>query len=167
MNDSAKRIARLALMTALGMVLLFFTRIIPSGRLGLMVLASFPVCVALMMYGPGWASGVFAVTAILGFLLIPGPVAIGYSAFFGYYPIVKSFFERSRNRNLCWCLKFLLYAVVFAVYWFAAPALFGTAAQALPWLVLFLIGAAVFAVYDRCYSLVIRFYIEKIARYIP
>ncbi len=51
MNSNAKRIARLAVMTALGAVFLLLTGLIPAGRLGLMVIASFPVCVALMLYG--------------------------------------------------------------------------------------------------------------------
>ena len=128
-----------------------------------MAVASFPVCMALMMYGAGWAAGVFAVTAALGFLLFPGVTAIGYAAFFGYYPIVKSFFERIPKKTMGLIAKYLLYACVFAVYWFAAEAL--VPAGALPWYVLFVLGAAAFAVYDWAYSLIIRLYLNKLARY--
>ena len=166
MSGSAKRVALLGAFTALGTVLLLLTRALPAGRLGLMVLASFPVCAALLRFGPGWAAGVFAVTATLAFLLLPGAVAIGYAAFFGYYPIVKSLCERYRRRWLGWGLKLAVYAAAFAVCWLAARALFGED-SALPWKVLLPLGAVVFALYDWCYSVVIRYYVEKIARYIP
>ena len=167
MTEPAKRVTRLAVLTALGVVLLLLVHVVPSGRLGLMLLASFPVCAALMMVGPVWAAAVFALTALLGFLLFPGTTAIGYAAFFGYYPIVKSLLERLKNRGFSFALKFVLYAAIFAVYWFLARAMFSGADAVLPWYAVFLLGAAAFAVYDFCYSIVIRFYLEKIARYIP
>lgn len=164
MNGRVKRIARLSVLAALGVVLLLLTSAVPAGRLGLMALASFPVCAALMLYGPAWAGGLFAVTAALGFLLFPGATAIGYAAFFGYYPVVKSFFERLKSKWAGWALKYILYTAAFAGYWFLARAIFG-AVEALPWYLLYLLGAAAFWVYDWCYSLIIGFYIEKIARY--
>ncbi len=165
MSSGAKRIARLAVMTALGAIFLLLTGVVPAGRLGLMVIASFPVCVSLMLYGPAWATGVFACTAGIGFLLISGPVAIGYAAFFGYYPIVKSLCERCRSVWLAWGLKYAVYFLGFAICWFLANALFAGAVSILPWWAVLLIGAAVFAVYDFCYSLAIRFYIDRLARY--
>lgn len=166
MEEPVKRVARLALLTALGTAILLLTNLVPAGRLGLLAVASFPVCAALMMYGPGWAFGVFAVTALLGFLLFPGTTAVGYVAFFGYYPIAKSLFERCRSLWLCRGLKLVLYVCVFIVYWLAARAIFGDAVQTLPWYVLCPAGLAVFAVFDWCYSQLIRMYIEKIARYV-
>ena len=165
MSRSAKRIARLAALAALGVVLLLLTGVMPAGKLGLMAIASLPVCAALMMYGRAWAAGVFAVTAILGFLLFPGTTAIGYALFFGYYPIAKSVFERVRGAWQPWALKLALFAAAFGAYWFLARALFSGADELLPWYALFLIGAVVFFVYDWCYSLIIRFYLDKIARY--
>ena len=165
MSGPARRIARLAVLTALGVVLLLLTNVIPAGKLGLMAVASVPVCMALMLYGYSWSAGVFAATAILGFLLFPGTTAIGYALFFGYYPIVKSLFERMRGAWQPWVLKLALYAAAFTAYWFLARALFSGADAILPWYAVFLIGAVVFVVYDWCYSLIIRFYLDRIARY--
>lgn len=165
MKASSRRLARLAVLAAVGTVLLLLAHVIPAGRLGLMVIAGFPVCMALMMYGRGWAAGVFAVTAALGLLLFPGTASIGYAAFFGYYPILKSVFERLHKRALGWGLKYALYTAAFAAYWLLADALFSVGAAVLPWYAVYLLGAAVFWVYDRCFSLVIRFYIDKLARY--
>ena len=167
MNDSAKCVARLAVLTALGVVLLLLTNVVPAGKLGLMALASLPVCVSRMMYDGKRAAGVFAVTAVLGFLLFPGTTAIGYALFFGYYPIAKSLFERVHGTWQPWALKFALYAAAFTAYWFLAGALFSGADGILPWYIVFAVGAVAFILYDFCYSLIIRFYLEKIARYFP
>ena len=165
MNERTRRLARLAIMTALGTVLLLLGAVLPAGRLALVALASLPVCVALMMYGAKWSVGVFALTALLGALIYPGAAAIMYIAFFGFYPIAKSFFERLHSPWAEWGCKYALYLAAFAVYWTMAKALFSFTGKELPWFVLLPLGAAVFWLYDRAYSGLIRFYIVKIARY--
>ncbi len=167
MTDRTKRAARLGILTALGTVLLFLTGIIPTGRLWLMLIASLPVGAALMMYGWGWALGVFAVTAALSGLLFPNGAVALYALFFGYYFVAKSLFERLHAAWLGWVLKYALYAAVFMVVYLLLGQILTAGAVVLPWYALFLIGAAAFAVYDWCCSVVIRFYIEKIARYFP
>lgn len=165
MSGSAKRAARLAVLTALGVIFLLLARVVPSGRLGLMVLTSFPVCLSLMLYGTGWAFGVFAVTAVLGLILFPGAVTILYLLFFGYYPIAKSLFERLHSRVLCLVLKLALYAAVFAGAYLLAAPIGLTVSGLLPWYFLLPLGAVVFMIYDWCYSQVIRLYLDKFARY--
>ena len=165
MNDRTKRLARLAIMTALGTVLLLLGSALPVGRLALIALASLPVCVALMMYGAKWALAVFALTALLGALIYPGAAAIMYTVFFGYYPIAKSLFERLHSPWAEWGGKYALYVAVFVVYWLLAKALFTFTGSELPWFALFPLGAVVFWLYDRAYSGLIRFYIVKISRY--
>ena len=164
MNASAKRIAYLSVFAALGAVLVFLADILPTGRLALLALASLPVCAALMMFGIPWSAGVCVVTGLLGFLLFPGTAAVGYAGFFGWYPIVKSLCERIKSRPVGWLLKYAAYSLAFLLYWLLARALFS--GTALPWYGLFLLGAAVFFVYDRAYSRLIRFYIERLARHI-
>lgn len=58
------------------------------------------------------------------------------------------------------------YTVVFILYVALARLLLvGEIRTPFSWPVLYIIGAVVFYVYDWCYSVLIRFYIEKIARY--
>ena len=165
MKDSTKRLARLAILAAVGIVLLLLGSALPAGRLALVALSSLPVCVALMMYGLKWSLGVFALTAALGALLFPGAGAIMYTAFFGYYPIAKSLFERVHNRTVGWLCKLALYSAAFVVYWLLAKALFTFTGGELAWYILYPLGAAVFVLYDLAYSSLIRFYLVKIARY--
>ena len=165
MRSSARRVAYCAVLTALGALFLLLANVLPAGRLALFAVASFSVCAALMLYGPGWAAGVFAVTAALGFLLFPGVTAVGYAAFFGWYPIVKSLCERLHNKYLGWGLKCLAYSAAAVLYRVFAEALFAGAVVR-SWALLYLMGLAAFLVFDWAYSLLIRLYIEKIARFI-
>lgn len=165
MKASTKRLTRLAILTALGVVLLLLGSVLPAGRLALVALSSLPVCVALMMAGFKWSLGVFAVTAALGALLYPGAAVIMFTAFFGYYPIAKSLFERIHSTAVCWACKYALYTFAFVIYWLLARALFTFTGGELAWYVLYPLGAVVFFLYDMAYSSVIRFYIVKIARY--
>ena len=167
MSQSTKKIARLSVLTALGAVFLLLANVLPAGRLALLAVSSFPVCMALLMYGRGWATGVYILISILGMLIFPGTAAIAFAAFFGYYPVLKSILERMHNTTLVWVLKYALYAIVFALYWFLASRMLLAEASAMPVYLLALGGAVAFYVYDRCYSMLIQFYLQKIARYFP
>ncbi len=167
MTENTRRLARLALLTALGVVFLVLAGAIPATRLALLAVASFPVCAALMMYGPWWALGVFGATAVLGNLILPGTPGLAYVAFFGYYPLLKSVFERMHRRAWGIGLKFVLYTVVFVLYSLLAREMLMAGVNAMPWPLLYVVGGVAFGVYDWAYSVLIRFYIEKIARYFP
>ncbi len=165
MKASTKRLTRLAILAAIGVVLLLLGSVLPAGRLALVAVSSLPVCIALMMYGIKWSLGLFALTCLLGALLFPGAAAIMYTAFFGYYPIAKSLFERMHSAAAGWVCKFALYTFAFVIYWLLAKALFTFTGGELSWYLLYPLGAAVFWLYDRAYSGLIRYYIVKIARY--
>ncbi len=165
MNVSAKRLARLAILGAIGVVTLLLASVLPAGRLALVAVSSLPVCITLMCYGVKWSVGVFAVTAALGALLYPGAAAVMYAAFFGFYPIAKSLFERLHSTVWCWVGKYALYTAAFAVYWMLARALFSFTGRELSWYVLYPLGAAVFFLYDRAYTSLIRYYLVKLSRY--
>ena len=165
MKDNTKKLSRLAILTALGVVILLLASVLPTGRIALTAIASLAVCVALMMYGWRWAVGVFALTALLSALLFPGLCAAMYLGFFGYYPVAKSLFEKIHSVSISWICKFALYTVVFVLYWLLARTLISFTGRELGWYVLYPLGAAVFFFYDRAFTSLIRFYLVKIARY--
>ena len=153
-------------MTALGTVLLYFASLLPSAKLVTTAIAGFLTAAALMMYGYGWSVGVYAATSLLALLILPSKdCAIYYAAFFGYYPIVKSLFERCKARYLCWIFKGLLYSAAFIAWWFLVSVLMVQRPQ-IGWYYLWPLGAAVFIAYDICLSKLIYFYIKKISGYI-
>lgn len=76
--------------------------------LDLSVAALASMCVALVLaeLGARWAFLVYAVAAVLSFLLLPVKTpAILFSGFLGFYPITKSVFERRLHGVWQWIAK--------------------------------------------------------------
>ncbi len=167
MTKGTKRLARLAVLAALGVAFLFLGSTLPSARLAVSALAGFFAAAALMMYGFGWAAGVYAVTAALALLILPAKLcAILYAGFFGLYPLVKSFLESHlRAQPLCWAAKLGVYTLAFFVWWLVTAGVGMPEGLLSRWYVLWPLGAAAFAVYDVCFSFLIKLYIQRISGY--
>lgn len=167
MNENTKRLSRLALLSALGVGFLYLGSLLPTLQLVVLAVAGFLSAVAVMMYSPLWAGAVYAVTAVLALLILPEKsYALYYAAFFGYYPILKSFFEKIRDRKLSWLSKLGAYTAAFLLWFFLGAGLFLGEAVILRWYILWPLGAVAFIIYDICLSFLITFYIEKISGYI-
>ena len=125
-------------------------------------LAGFLTLFCVIELGKSWAFGVWFATALLSLLLVPNKeAAVMYTAFFGYYPIVKALLEnRKLPRVVEYLFKFLIFnaAVISAylvlIYLFGMPLgdVLGEddgvwwAKYALP--VMLVMGNAVFLVFD-------------------
>lgn len=167
MTENTKRLSRLSLLTALGVGILYIGSVIPTAQLTILAVAGFLSAVAVMMYSPLWAAAVYATTAVLALLLLPEKnFSIYYAAFFGYYPILKSFLEKIRNPKFSWLAKLGAYTAVFLLWWFLGAGLFLGEAVTLRWYLLWPLGAVAFVIYDICMSFLITFYIQKISGYI-
>lgn len=76
--------------------------------------------------GKTWAFGVYAATAIITMLVIPNKeAAVLYTAFFGYYPIVKAIFESKLPKVLGYVLKFAVFNAAVAVSYILLVKVFG------------------------------------------
>lgn len=76
--------------------------------------------------GKSWALGVYAATAIIGMLVLPNKeAAVLYTAFFGYYPIVKAIFESKLPKWLGLILKFAVFNAAVAVSYMLLVKVFG------------------------------------------
>ena len=109
--------------------------------------------------------GVFLSSAVLSLLLASDKGnALLYLSFFGYYPALKSCFERIHNKALVWVCKFGLLNLVFAVLWFAArTVLFEGTALPFPWPLFWAGVNIVFFLYDIGLSRLIYVYIRNFA----
>ena len=76
-------------------------------------IAGFLTLFCVIELGKSWAFGVYFATALLSVLLVPNKeAAVMYTAFFGYYAIVKALLENSRiPRVVEYLLKFLVFNV--------------------------------------------------------
>ena len=91
-------------------------------------IAGFLTLFCVIELGKSWAFGVYFATALLSLLLVPNKeAAVMYTAFFGYYAIVKALLESKMPWLVEYLLKFLVFnmSVVLAylvlIYLFGMP----------------------------------------------
>ena len=168
MSKSGK-IALGGLLTALGVVLMFLTGLIPIGTYALPAIAGVLLIVAVIEIGAKWAWMIYAAVAVLSLLFAADKeAALWFVLFFGYYPVLKSFLERISNKVLSWISKFAVFNVaVVACFFLAVNFLqlpedsFTVFGIYLPWVFLIL-GNAVFLIYDIALSGLVATYVEKL-----
>lgn len=165
MKTKTKCLARSAIFAAVATALVCLCAVFPSGRLALIAIAGLCSALALIHCGGKWAAGVFAVSAVLSFLISPGKGnALLYASFFGYYPALKSLFERIHSRIAGWIAKFAVLNVAFAALWFLARAvLFEGVETPIPLPLLWVGINVVFFLYDIGLSRLISVYIRNFA----
>ena len=114
-QEKTKRLTVCAMLSALGVVLLWLGSAVEVVDISMAVIASLLCVFAVIEYGKGAPWLVFAVTAVLSLLLLPQKTpAVTYLLFFGYYPILKEKLERS-NRVVSWLLKELIFNAALAL----------------------------------------------------
>ena len=168
MSKSGK-IALGGLLTALGVVLMFLTGLIPIGTYALPAIAGVLLIVAVIEIGAKWAWMIYAAVAVLSLLFAADKeAALLFVLFFGYYPVLKSFLERISNKVLSWISKFAVFNVAVGACFFLAVNFlqlpedsFTVFGIYLPWVFLIL-GNAVFLIYDIALSGLVATYVEKL-----
>lgn len=169
MRFTVKNLSRAALAAALGCVLLYIAAILPTGRITVVAIAGLLTAAVVISSGYAMALAVFVVTAVISFFIMPQKsVAVLYAAFFGYYPIVKSLFERIRGLAAGWILKFLVFNVSFFSIWMLARELITADISAKPvfGVVAALVANGLFLAYDICLSRLIDIYINRVSKHI-
>ena len=101
-----------AMLTALALVFLVLSAVVPTMRLALVAISGLVTAAAIIESGVAAGITVFIATSVLGFIISPlrGNVLV-YCLFFGYYPILKGFIERLRPIYLEWILKLILFNI--------------------------------------------------------
>lgn len=165
---SSVKVALGGAVAALGLVLMFLTAIIPFGTFAFPTFAGMLLVVIVIEIGYGFSVAVYTVTAVLSFLLVPDKeAALFYTAFLGFYPIIKSLIERLPNKVMQIVIKLIIFnacmigAFFIAIYLLSIPKesfnLFGVY---LPYVFLIL-GNFAFLLYDFCITRVVTIYLFK------
>ncbi len=166
MKKSTKRITLSALFAALAVVFLYFSSIIPSGRIAVTAIAGLFTAAAVIESGVWSGLLCFIASALLGFFIIPdkGNVAV-YILFFGYYPVVKSFIERQKSRVIEWTLKILVLnaAVSLLIIGYTTGFIAFNIETKYTYPLIYLVCNAAFVIYDLGLSKLICFYISRIS----
>ena len=147
------------ILTALSVVLMFLTGVIPFLTFALPALAGALLILIVMEIGSKWALCVYAAVSILSLLM--------YAAFFGYYPVIKSFLESKLPRVFEWIVKFLIFNAAMVLAYLVIIFVFGMPLDemeefgryAVP--ILLGMGNVVFFVYDIALTRVIGAYLHR------
>lgn len=163
MKENSKALAYGAVSAALGTVILYLGSVLPSARLALLCISSLGVVLMALRFDVRRALAVYAVTAALALLVLPGKaMALAYALLPGWYPLIKLRLERLKTPAARYAAKFLAANVVLL----PAVLLLGRsyfAAMPLPLWQILVAGEAVFLVYDYALTQIILLYMRKIA----
>ena len=163
-KNKTRQIAFSAVFTAFSIVFLYLASLFPTGQLGFLGVASLFGVAAVIEYGAAGGVMVFAGTALIGLMIVPGKTLVAvYALFFGYYPILKMLAEKLRSRVTEWIVKLAVFNAALSVIMFALSVLifdfsFLGGSRAL----MYLFGNVVFVLFDIGVSRVISVYTGKI-----
>lgn len=159
-----KKLTVCAMLSALGVVLLWIGSAIEVVDVSMAVIASLFCVFAVIEYGGSAPWLIFAVTGLLSLILLPQKTpAVLYLLFFGYYPIIKERLEKKR-RMIAWIAKEIVFnGSLFLLLILSRFLLMGSETEPL-WMFVAVVVLAeiVFPVYDIALTRLISFYLFRI-----
>lgn len=172
MKKKTFNIALCGLISALGVVIMMITAIIPTTTYAMPAMASLLLTVIVIETDKKWALASYFVVSVLSLLLVPDKESVAfYILFFGYYPIYKQIIEsKIKHLWLQWLLKILVFSISAIIIYFIAILILGMPADEFTVFginvpLLFLIaGIAVFIIFDRAMTRVIVAYVIKLRK---
>lgn len=160
------KLAQGSLLTALGVVLLLFSSLIPLGRAGMAALAGVVTAVAAAKLGASAAALTWAATSVLALLIAPvKTAALLFAAFFGPYALVKNLIERHMHGRMQWLPKLAFCTAVSAALLHFSAQIMAMVPEVLSGMIpLAVLGIdVIFVVYDVVFSKVISYFIVRIS----
>ncbi len=171
-KSSTFRIAFCGVITALALVFMMITGLFSFGTFAFPCFAGMLLTAIVIEYGVKWALAVFVAVSILASFLAGDKEAVIYFIMlFGYYPVVKSLFERKiKNKAVQFVLKLLLFNAAAVSAFFIANFLLAIPAEEftifgfyVPW-VLLIIGNFFFVVYDFAVTVMVGRYVYNLRK---
>ena len=159
----SKKISYSGIILAINLILLILINVIPMNTIFLMGLASLPISIIIMEYGPKSGFVFYIASVILGFIVINSKFQWILNTFtFSIYGLIKYIIERDRPIYTEYILKMLFANIaIFIVYLILKPFVY------IPInLFTVLTFEVLFIVYDHIYSLFIEYYNTKLKKII-
>jgi len=156
-----KNLTTAALLTALCVVFISLSCVLPAGSWVMLVAAAMIPALAVIRCGLGWAALCYAAAAALTLLLFPGRLkGLLFVCVLGHYGVFKSLIERIRKLPLEWALKLLLFNAAAVLCWVVYVKLFayGLTTPA-AWVIL--LANCIFVIYDLGFTAVIGWYLKR------
>ena len=166
-KNSTFRIALCSIISALSVVLLLLTSVIPFGTFAVPCMAGLCVIAIVIEYGSKWAFGVFAVVSLLSLFLAGDKESVlFFIALFGHYPIIKGLIEsKIKSRVVQYIFKLIVFNVGAIAAFFAGTFLLSISAEEytlfgvyMP-LAFLLAGNLFFVLYDFAITSMVGYYV--------
>lgn len=169
MKKDSFRIAFCGLISALALVFMLMTSLIPVGTYTFPVIAGVLLVAVVIEFGWKWAFGAFAAVSLLSLFLAGDKEAVVYFiAFFGFYPIIKSCIERLKSRAVQYLIKYAVFNVCIIAAFFVCKLVlmipdeeFTIGGFYIPWAFL-IAGEVFFPLYDMCVTVIVTNYILRV-----
>lgn len=166
--NKSYRLALCAVVCALSLVMMLLTGLIPVGTYAFPCIAGVFLAVIVIEAGYPGALLVYAVVSVLSFFFVTDKeAALYYTAFLGFYPVLKGVMELVKSRLVQYILKFIAFNLCVVVAFFVSIYVLMVPKESfelfsvyLPWVFL-LLGNVVFLAYDICLTRLITEYVNK------
>ena len=166
MSQKTRKLTLSAFLSAMVFVFVYFSSVLPSGQLGIVAFSSLFIASAVIEMGMVAGISVYIASSLLCILILPEKTsALLFTAFFGYYPMLKSAIERIRRLFLQWLIKLIVFNAALSAIWFIFDSFFYALDANRPsFRLVALLGSTIFVLFDYGYTKLIAFYIERISK---
>ncbi len=176
MNNRKKLSFKVALggvIAALSLLLMLVAGVTTSLVYAIPMITGAFLMVLVIEFGPGFAGLEYLAISIISMLLLGNKeAAIMYIVFFGYYPIIKSFIEKSKSKIISWVIKYIIFNISMVVAYFVVSKIFmitfddleGFGEFAMP--LLLCAGNVLFVLYDIMLTRLVTIYLYRWQKYI-
>lgn len=159
----SKKVAFGGILLALNIILLLLINIIPINTLFIMGLASLPISIIIMEFGPKSGIVFYIGSIILGFIVMTNKFQwILYTTTFGVYGLIKYAIERDLPIYIEYILKLLCANIIMLVLYLTLKPFIYIPVN----LVTIAMFEVVFIIYDSVYSSFIKYYNDKLRKVI-
>ena len=165
-SERTRRIAICAMLSALGVVVLYVGSLVEVLDISMAALASLFVIFAVIEYGKAaWA--IYAVTGILSAVLLPHKLpAAMYIFFLGFYPIIKEKIEKLHKKVAQWGVKIVVFNLCLIILIFLTNAVLALEFRKIFVFeaVFMLLANFTFVIYDIALTRLISLYLFRLRR---
>ena len=156
----SRKIAYGGILLGLNIIILLLVNIIPINTLFLLGLASLPLSIIIMEFGPRIGIIYYFASIILSLVMTNKAQWILYIFTFGLYGLVKYFIEKDRNIFVEYGLKLICANILIFISYMIVKAFVYVPVN----LITIIIFEISFLVYDYVYSMFIDYYNKKLRR---
>lgn len=158
----SKNIAESGIITALTLIILYSSNLIPISTLSILTLASCLIPICILRTSIKNAVLVYIACSILSFFIVPINISLLYTLFFGIYGVIKCFIERLDKKFLEIFLKLCSFNILLGILYFVSSSILTELNLNMPLFIIWLLSQAAFLIYDYALTLIISYYLNRL-----